>query len=122
MSDSWEKKFYKMEPEIWGPTFWKTIYFIVFTHDTKNPQVREMVELFFFSLGALLPCADCQEHYQQYFQKNPIKKAVKDKQNLLKWVYHLQCDILKRKHGKNYSLLDFETWKKNAQEQIQLSI
>ena len=114
-----EDGFYKIDSEIWGASFWKTIYYIIFTYEVNNESVMEMIYYFFYSLGGLLPCPDCQQHYQQYFQKNDIQKVIHDKKLLWKWVYQLQREIFIRETKSNVAWT-FDEWKKKALEMIQI--
>lgn len=87
------KEFINIEPEVWGSHFWNTIYYIIFSYDSTDENCIRCVEMFFFSLGCLLPCPTCQEHYQNYFERNPIRSCVKNKNELIKWIYELQKEI-----------------------------
>jgi hypothetical protein len=109
------KEFINIEPNIWGLTFWKMIYYIILTYDSTDKHCQQCVEMFFFSLGGLLPCSTCQEHYQNYFSKNPIKNVIQDKIKLLKWVYNLQTKIEIRNSKKTKP---FDLWLKEIEKNI----
>jgi hypothetical protein len=85
--------FIYFEPTQWGPNFWTTIYYVAFSYDSKCQVSRDFVELFFYSIGGLLPCGDCQEHFHTYFNNNDIKNCLSDKNKLFDWIYNLQKEI-----------------------------
>lgn len=113
----WRRQFQRVEPTEWGPTFWKTIYYICFTYDIHQEPVKQMVEMFFYSLGGLLPCPDCQEHYRTYYEKNNIKLVLNDKMKLLQWVYHLENEIATRNQK---TFPDFHEWMDSREKLLNL--
>lgn len=115
---NFEDGFYKIDSTVWGNTFWKTIYYIIFSYDVNNKDIQELLHLFFLSLGGLLPCPDCQEHYQTYFQKHDIRKCLSKKKALWNWVYHLNREIFIREK-KHLPAWSFEDWKENAIKMIE---
>lgn len=88
-----KKGFTYISPKKWGPTFWKTIYFVALSYDSEDTTSQHFLETFFYSIGGTLPCGECQEHYQEYFNKNSIKNIYNDKLKVLKWIYELQKEI-----------------------------
>ena len=109
--------FYKIDPPIWGPTFWKHIHFIILTYDVHQKPIRDMIEMYFYSLCGLLPCPECQEHYQNYYQKNPIKNALSKKVKLWKWVYRLESEVFSRTHP-NGEPWTYDVWLAHIQQEI----
>ena len=88
-----KKGFTYFPPKKWGPTFWKTIYFVALSYDSEDKIAQHFLETFLYSIGGTLPCGECQEHYQEYFNKNSIKNIYNDKLKVLKWIYELQKEI-----------------------------
>ena len=108
-----DKKFINVDPRVWGSNFWKTIYYVILTYDSTDSNSIRCVEMFFFSLGGLLPCPTCQKHYQDYFEKNPIRKVVNNKNELIKWVYNLQRQIQVRNKK---TIQPFNLWLKEIKK------
>lgn len=103
-----KQTFVAFEPKVWGPQFWKVIYYILFSFDATSEVSKDFVELFFYALGGLLPCGECQDHFHAYFERNNIKDALSSKESIFRWVYSLQKEIQLRNDAPfPYS---FESW------------
>mgnify|MGYP000583802582 CR=1 FL=1 len=81
--------------EWFGPAMWKTMHSIAFTAP-ENPSFEEQKDYvdFFRSLGPVIPCPSCSQHYQKYINETPIDAS--SRESIAKWVYDLHDDVNKR--------------------------
>ena len=82
-----------IDPIKWGPSFWHAIEGVVISMDNQDHLSKEYVYLFLFTLQNVLPCPDCRNHYQQYFQSHDVKKRIHDKKKMFQWIYDLKKQI-----------------------------
>jgi hypothetical protein len=56
----------------WGPAAWKFLHTVTFAYP-HNPSLEQQraADAMFSSLGALLPCDRCKDHYQNEFALHP---------------------------------------------------
>lgn len=92
-------------PQVWGPKFWNVIHYILFSYNANSEVSKDFIELFFYALGGLLPCGECQDHYHSYFSSHNIKDSLSTKEDLFHWVYFLQKEIQTR-NGKSFPTFD----------------
>lgn len=86
-----------MEPEEWGPGFWRTLHTISFYYpDSPSEDERKAAKNFFYSLAYLLPCDECAQEYSKMLANNPIESALVGRQELSSWVYKLHSIVNKR--------------------------
>jgi hypothetical protein len=50
---------------------------------------------FFESLGHLIPCPKCREHYQQHLQRMPISPHLDRRDDLFRWTVNLHNEVNK---------------------------
>ncbi len=83
-----------MNPTIWGPPAWDFLHTVTFNYP-DNPTSYEMQQaaLFFTSLGDLLPCVICQQHYKKNLEKYPIRMAVINRNNLVSWLINIHNEV-----------------------------
>ena len=56
----------------WGPVGWKFLHYVTFAYPmTPSVEQQNAADHFFGSLGKLLPCDTCQEHYQEEVSSHP---------------------------------------------------
>ena len=69
----------------WGPSAWKFLHTLTFAYpDNPTLEEQQSAESFFRSLGPLLPCASCREHYvNEIFSRPP---EVSSKAALSSWL------------------------------------
>ena len=71
-------------PSVWGPSLWRFIHCVAMT--APSPMTREKREEyreFFESLGNVLPCSTCREHYKEYLERHPVD--VRSRRRLVEW-------------------------------------
>ena len=84
----------KLPPTVWGPLFWHTIHIVAlgYPQDPTYAQKRSAKE-FYESLGFLIPCPVCREHYQKHLQKIPITPHLDRRDDLFKWTVQLHNEV-----------------------------
>ena len=99
---------YFMEPEYWGPFFWKTIESVVCSMNEHDEISKEYVYSFFYSLQNVLPCPTCRQHYQDFFSSHDLRQVLDQKKKIFQWVYKLKMDIRRRNESSvHYSFDDY---------------
>ena len=100
-----------VSPKFWGPGLWNFLYSISFSYNSSKPEEENNVKMFLHSLGEILPCEQCKQHYKEYLIKNPIN--LKDSTSLQQWINTLHNTI--RKNNSQESV-NIEEVKKKAYE------
>lgn len=75
------------QPAIWGPLLWPFLHMAALNFDTAA-DAKNMAD-FLQALAAVLPCAKCKQHYQQYLSHNPppVKQG---STAVLQWILDLE--------------------------------
>ena len=87
-----------LSPSVWGREAWHFIHAVAITYPV-NPtkdDVREYKK-FFESLGTVLPCEICANHYKEKIKDIPIKLG--SRRELFQWSVDIHNSINKE-HGK----------------------
>ena len=81
-----------MDPKVWGPNAWIFLHSITMNYP-KNPtnEDKEKYRTFFYSLGDILPCPQCKEHYQRNLIDYPID--LRNKEGLVKWLIKIHNNV-----------------------------
>jgi hypothetical protein len=88
--------------EFFGPAMWKTLQSIAFNFpDKATPEQRKDYIDFFKSVGPVIPCPSCSNHYQEYIKKNPID--AENTESIARWVYDLHDTVNKKNNKKSPS-------------------
>ena len=107
-----------MNPKIWGPHAWIFLHSIAYGYPenpTKNEQVN--AKKFFESLGYMLPCKTCSTLYIKDIKKiDSIDNAVKNKNNLIKWVNQMHNKVNENLNKKQYSDAEYDNYYQNMYE------
>ena len=83
-----------MNPENWGPSAWIFLHTITFNYpENPNSHHKQQAITFFNSLGEMLPCKKCQEHYQEYLNNHPVKYHVNTRVTLVKWLIDVHNNV-----------------------------
>jgi hypothetical protein len=95
-------------PDKWGPPAWKTIHVFAMAYPT-NPNLtdKQNYKKFFYSLGNVIPCSICREHYLNHLENIPITDDVlSSRLKLLYWTIDLHNAVNKLNGKPTY---DYET-------------
>ena len=76
------------DPKGWGPVYWRMLAHMVNAYPLSNPSesLQTSSSSFFESLGELLPCQECREHYIDWIASNPVKESLSGQRELSDWV------------------------------------
>lgn len=87
-----------MDQDIWGKCTWVLIHSIAVNYpNTPSPIEKETTKRFFMSLGDVLPCFYCRQHYKNNVKMLPIN--VESKMDLIDWTINLH-NIVNESLGK----------------------
>lgn len=77
-----------INPKKWGNCVWKSLRWIINSYpQTATADDQARFRAYFAALGRVLPCVNCQEHYQQQIAENPIRLG--GREELLQWAYEM---------------------------------
>ena len=95
-----------MDISIWGPSLWELMHCIAYNYNltTMTDLKKKHYVIFFNTVGYLIPCAHCREHYIHYVRKHPIEKAVTSYDKICNWVNNLHNSVNSKFNKKIYSL------------------
>lgn len=99
------------QPSVWGPGMWLTLHTITLNYPARpTPQDQQWYQMFFQSLGHVLPCAECQKHFTQYYNttmgSTPMKYLY-SRQSLSLWLYNLH-NLVNSSTGKRNKFKTYE--------------
>ena len=95
-------------PDQWGPHGWKFIHYVTMGYPNK-PTKNDMIKYknFLESIGDVLPCIICANHYKDHLIENPIDRSVlQNKKTLMAWAVKVHNLVNKNNGKKVYSLND----------------
>jgi hypothetical protein len=119
-----------MNPEYWGPSFWKILHTISMNYpDNPTQEDKNNINNFYTSLDKILPCYECQNNYKEHIKKYPIEKSLGCKNDLVKWVIdihnivntELNKPVLNYNDALSRCYKDCDKEKENLKNQIQLN-
>lgn len=85
-----------LDPNIWGPKGWFFLHSIALTYP-PNPtdEDKKNYKVFFETLGGVLPCLDCQNHYKKNIKKLPIDDNLENNKKLNRWLVEIHNEVNK---------------------------
>ena len=79
-----------MNTQFWGPPGWELLHILTFNYP-KNPTEKQKTEweLFFKSIGFVLPCKYCRESYKFFLKENDtlFKNFWNKRESVIKILY-----------------------------------
>jgi hypothetical protein len=95
-------------PESWGPHAWKFIHIVALAYPVKPTlEDKQNYKRFYTTIGDIIPCAHCREHYKENLVKNPITDDIlMSRKKLLNWTIDIHNEVNKLT-GKN--TYDYDT-------------
>jgi len=84
-------------PESWGPHAWKFIHIVALAYPVKPTlEDKQNYKRFYTTIGDIIPCAHCREHYKEHLIKNPITDDVlMNRKKLLNWTIDIHNEVNK---------------------------
>ena len=88
-----------MESEVWGPSAWTFLHTVTLNYQEEptNEDIKQH-KIFFETLGNILPCPKCREHYNQSIIDEPVK--LDSKESLTKWLFDLHNKVNEKNNKK----------------------
>lgn len=84
------------DPKLWGPHFWHMMRTVAHNYPmTPSGADKSNTKVFFVSIGNILPCKKCKDHYKSLMTKNTIDDKLCCKTCLIKWVENIYTEIKK---------------------------
>ena len=106
---------------VWGPGMWFFLHTISMNFPLKPTENdKNSYEQFLRSLGDVLPCSYCSQHYKDHVTKNfDAKKVLKSRDTLSRWMYEFHQIVNQRLNkGSNLSYEDaMELYSRFSSEQ-----
>ena len=109
-----------MDPNIWGPYGWYFIHILTYNYTGKN---RRAYYNLYKSLGHIIPCHNCQQHYKDMFALDPLTTILrKPSHNLIKWGQHLHNRVNERIGKKELPLRECHKKYRSCNKKIKIWI
>lgn len=92
-------------PNVWGPYGWKFLHFITIGYP-ENPSNQDKLNYknFFQSLGNVIPCPTCAQHYKQHMDLLPLTDSIlSNKKNLINWLIDVHNEVNKTLNKRTYT-------------------
>tara|TARA_B100001093_G_scaffold340017_1_gene324797 strand:- start:2654 stop:3097 length:444 start_codon:yes stop_codon:yes gene_type:complete len=90
-----------MDALIWGPVTWNFLHFLSISYPDKPSKIDvEKNKTFLKTLGDILPCIKCRDHYKNNISKYNIENELQSKDTYMKLIWKLHNDtnvFLKKK-------------------------
>ena len=83
-------------PNIWGKHGWIFIDTSILSYPINNPSndIKKQYYNFLESLKTILPCNECRDHYNDYFNNNVLNDEIlSSRDNLLQWILNCRNNI-----------------------------
>lgn len=89
----------------WGPALWRFLHASSFAFPEEPDAVRQMQMLEFLkSVGRVLPCKTCREHYTAYLEEHLDERVVASRTALVEWLVALHNDVNRRTGKKEWTV------------------
>jgi hypothetical protein len=83
-----------MDPKFWGPKAWYFIHSIALAYPEKPTELqKEKYKTFFLTLGDVLPCPVCQEHYKENVNETDLVHSLRSRKYLFNWTVNLHNKV-----------------------------
>lgn len=92
-------------PNVWGPYGWKFLHFITIGYP-ENPSNQDKLNYknFFQSLGNVIPCPTCAQHYKQHLNMYPLTDNIlSNKKNVINWLIDVHNEVNKTLNKRTYT-------------------
>ena len=95
-----------MEPTVWGPSAWIFLHSITLDYpEHPSEEDKSQTKQFFESIGNVLPCPVCREHYNKNIQETPIQ--LNTKEELVHWLIDIHNKVNQITNKKEISYDEF---------------
>jgi Erv1 / Alr family/Mimivirus sulfhydryl oxidase R596-like, C-terminal domain len=85
---------------IWGPAQWQSLHNITFNYPYEpTSEDKNHYYNYFFSLGNVLPCCTCRNHYNYHIRNGETKLThdhLENRDTLTLWLYNLHKAVCER--------------------------
>lgn len=91
----------------WGPALWRFLHASSFAYPDEPDALRraQMLE-FLKSVGSVLPCKTCRNHYNEYINEHLTEEVVLSKAVLVAWLVDLHNSVNRRTGKKEWTVED----------------
>ena len=129
---------YNLNPDIWGPHYWFTIYTIALSYPLKpDENIKRKYYDFFKNLPIFIPNKEMGNTFANFLDNYPITPYLDSRESLLKWIHFIHNKLNQYlgkqeityydaldKYYKNYDLKHIKKYndKKNKERYIFFSL
>jgi hypothetical protein len=85
-----------INPKIWGPPMWDSLFYIAFSYPEINPSKieKENIYNYLISIGEILPCENCRIHFRNNLKENPLTEQIlASRKNIILWLLSIKNNI-----------------------------
>lgn len=81
---------------LWGPKYWEFFHTVSAMYPEKPTNLdKRMALLFLKSIGDIIPCPKCANHYKQNLKKFPIKNNLNSRDKFMRWFINFHNTVNK---------------------------
>jgi hypothetical protein len=80
-----------MLPSCWGPGTWMLLHSMAYVYNPSKDQVNYYN--FFSTLGSVLPCEECRNHYKKNLSDSALKQALVSNESFFRLIYDLHNKV-----------------------------
>ena len=86
-----------MDPSVWGKDLWRSLHRITYAYpDNPSSEDQQNANIFFSTIGNLLPCEKCRLNYKKHLKKYPINDNVlANRDSLMNWLIDIHNETNK---------------------------
>lgn len=106
-----------LDTRLWGRNTWEFLEMIVLTYPETDPpqEKRDAVFNLLESLGQLLPCETCRDHYKKFCETLSWATVLSGRSYLFQFYFDLRKDVATRSGEQFGKLSKEEAWKRLLQ-------
>ena len=81
---------YKLNPDIWGPHYWFTIYTIGLSYPLKPDSIiKRKYYDFFMNIPIFIPDKEMGKTFSEFLNSYPISPYLDSRESLVKWIHFI---------------------------------
>lgn len=81
------------DPKIWGPSKWRKMFEFASKYKKVNPTTKDKNETYLYFKNLQLPCVECQNSYNLFWNDVPIEDYLSSRKLLIEWLYVIKHKV-----------------------------
>ena len=99
-----------INPNLWGPYFWKTFHFTAFGYPKTPEETDKLVyKKFYTGFAKILPCDKCTKDAQEMMKNINWEKILSSRESLIRWTYDFHNKVNVKLNKESPTFEDFSS-------------